>query len=111
MPDKQERSAWWEFLAGKPESVWNPPKKPKALKQKKYGWGMRAFDDDNAHLNYNASAREEGQVASPSSDIRSEHPDKAQDDSTPLFEPVLPTPLLLGQMDEVSSLYLFSLLL
>jgi hypothetical protein len=27
MPDKKERELWWAFLAGKPESDWNPPKK------------------------------------------------------------------------------------
>lgn len=69
---------------------------------------MRAFDDDSAHLSYNASATEEGQVVSPSSDITSGHPDKVRADSPPLYKPVLPTPLLLGQMDEVSSLSLFS---
>ena len=30
MPDKMERDCWWEFLAGRPESDWNPPKKPKS---------------------------------------------------------------------------------
>jgi hypothetical protein len=29
MPDKKERDLWWGFLAGKPESDWNPPKLPK----------------------------------------------------------------------------------
>ncbi|GLB33990.1 putative survival motor neuron (SMN) interacting protein 1 (SIP1) [Lyophyllum shimeji] len=29
MPDKKERDLWWSFLAGKPESDWNPPKQPK----------------------------------------------------------------------------------
>ena len=29
MPDKKERDLWWVFLAGRPESEWNPPKKPK----------------------------------------------------------------------------------
>ncbi|KAG6869348.1 hypothetical protein C0993_000101 [Termitomyces sp. T159_Od127] len=29
LPDKKERDFWWNFLAGKPESDWNPPKQPK----------------------------------------------------------------------------------
>ncbi|KAG5651382.1 hypothetical protein H0H81_008881 [Sphagnurus paluster] len=29
MPDKKERELWWGFLAGKPESDWNPGKAPK----------------------------------------------------------------------------------
>ena len=32
MPDKKERDLWWAFLAGRPESEWNPPKKPKQPK-------------------------------------------------------------------------------
>ncbi|CAL1701147.1 unnamed protein product [Somion occarium] len=47
IPDKKERDAWWAFLSGKPESEWNPPKKPKVPKsQKSRGKGMRGFSDD-----------------------------------------------------------------
>lgn len=41
MPGKKERDHWWAFLAGKPDSEWNPPprrNKPSA----KFG-GMRGF--------------------------------------------------------------------
>ncbi|KAH9927173.1 uncharacterized protein BXZ73DRAFT_49051 [Epithele typhae] len=31
-PDKKERDLWWAFLAGRPESEWNPPKKQKQQK-------------------------------------------------------------------------------
>ncbi len=44
MPGKKEREFWWAFLSGKPESEWNPPKKPKQNKKRK---GMRAFADDS----------------------------------------------------------------
>ncbi|KAJ4001837.1 hypothetical protein F5050DRAFT_1796386 [Lentinula boryana] len=64
IPDLKNRSAWWDFLAGKPESVWNPPKKPKALKQKKFGRGMRAFNDDDVGLNYNVASIHEGDIVS-----------------------------------------------
>ncbi|KAJ3788701.1 hypothetical protein GGU10DRAFT_426068, partial [Lentinula aff. detonsa] len=63
IPDLKNRSAWWDFLAGKPESVWNPPKKPKALKQKKFGRGMRAFNDD-VGLIYNVASTHEGDIVS-----------------------------------------------
>ncbi|KAJ3554405.1 hypothetical protein NM688_g3130 [Phlebia brevispora] len=49
MPDRKDRDAWWAFLTGRPESEWNPPKKPKAQKYHKaqqcYGRGLRAFAD------------------------------------------------------------------
>ncbi|KAI0774052.1 hypothetical protein C8Q74DRAFT_1217954 [Fomes fomentarius] len=32
IPDKKERDLWWAFLAGRPESEWNPPRKPKQPK-------------------------------------------------------------------------------
>jgi hypothetical protein len=49
MPDKRERDLWWAFIAGRPESDWNPPKKPRqASKSKgknKFG-KMRGFAED-----------------------------------------------------------------
>ncbi|KAI0051278.1 hypothetical protein FA95DRAFT_1485653 [Auriscalpium vulgare] len=29
IPDKKDRDAWWAFLQGAPDSVWNPPRVPK----------------------------------------------------------------------------------
>jgi Survival motor neuron (SMN) interacting protein 1 (SIP1) len=47
MPEKKERDLWWAFLAGKPESDWNPPKEPKwGSKYSKPRRGMRGFADD-----------------------------------------------------------------
>ena len=49
MPEKKERDLWWAYLAGKPESDWNPPKKPKQNpkpKSSKHRKGMRGFVDD-----------------------------------------------------------------
>jgi hypothetical protein len=50
MPDKKERDLWWAYLAGKPESDWNPPKKPKqsqnSNKRRQSSHGMRGFADD-----------------------------------------------------------------
>lgn len=47
MPDKKERDHWWDFLAGKPETYWNPPKKAKPQHpstRKQYGQGLRAWE-------------------------------------------------------------------
>lgn len=50
MPDKKDRDSWWAFLAGMPESDWNPPKKVKktinAKKQQTYNSGLRTWPDD-----------------------------------------------------------------
>ncbi|KAI9066426.1 hypothetical protein FKP32DRAFT_1673944 [Trametes sanguinea] len=63
MPDKKERDLWWAFLAGRPESEWNPPKKPKQPKvsrwqqRKQKGVGAPVFADDlheDASLSYDA---------------------------------------------------------
>ncbi|KIK67933.1 hypothetical protein GYMLUDRAFT_154768 [Collybiopsis luxurians FD-317 M1] len=95
MPDIKDRAAWWEFLAGKPESIWNRPKKPKTLKQKKYGRGMRAFDDDpQSALDYSGDQ-----------DESSQDPDKDLE-SPPKYKPIAPTPLLLGQLDDRMALHL-----
>ncbi|PIL36928.1 hypothetical protein GSI_00618 [Ganoderma sinense ZZ0214-1] len=36
MPDRKERELWWAFLAGRPESEWNPPKKTKQPKPSRW---------------------------------------------------------------------------
>jgi len=47
MPEKKERDLWWAYLAGKPETDWNPPKKPKqSPRLSKHRRGMRGFSDD-----------------------------------------------------------------
>ncbi|CDO68141.1 hypothetical protein BN946_scf185003.g13 [Trametes cinnabarina] len=63
MPDKKERDLWWAFLAGRPKSEWNPPKKAKQAKvsrwqqRKQKGRANSAFPDDlyeDASLSYDA---------------------------------------------------------
>lgn len=50
-PEMKERDHWWAFLTGRPESEWNPPKKPKKQKPTKeqryssYGT-MRSFTSE-----------------------------------------------------------------
>lgn len=47
MPDKKERDLWWTFLAGSPESDWNPPKKTKKMSKKNRSSGhMSTFCDE-----------------------------------------------------------------
>ncbi|KAL0949329.1 hypothetical protein HGRIS_009403 [Hohenbuehelia grisea] len=43
MPQKKERDLWWAFLLGKPESEWDPPKRPKnkTLNKLLHGGGAR----------------------------------------------------------------------
>ena len=45
IPDKKDRDAWWAFVSGEPETVWNPVKKPKVPKapKPKGNMGMRGF--------------------------------------------------------------------
>ncbi|KAF5390531.1 hypothetical protein D9757_002626 [Collybiopsis confluens] len=91
LPEIKDRTAWWEFLAGKPESVWNPPKKQKDLKQKKYGRGMRAFaDDSQTALDYEVE---------PSSE-------KGLESLSPLYKPITPTPTLLSQLNDQMALHI-----
>ncbi|KAJ4478329.1 hypothetical protein J3R30DRAFT_3480519 [Lentinula aciculospora] len=111
MPELKDRSAWWDFLAGKPESVWNPPKKPKAFKQKKIGRGMRALIDDVTALDYNVVPTHEFEVVYQSSgDVPSvspeQHDDETRPELPPPYQPVIPTPLLLGQIDDRMALHL-----
>ncbi|KAG1907001.1 uncharacterized protein F5891DRAFT_1099835 [Suillus fuscotomentosus] len=55
MPDKKERDLWWSFLAGSPESDWNPPKKTKKISTKNRSYGqMSAFCDDS-EVEYNTN--------------------------------------------------------
>ncbi|EIW61494.1 uncharacterized protein TRAVEDRAFT_69837 [Trametes versicolor FP-101664 SS1] len=59
LPSMKERDMWWAFLAGRPESEWNPPKKPKQPKVSRWqkrAQGARFADDvqENASLSYDA---------------------------------------------------------
>lgn len=53
IPDRKERDHWWAFLNGRPESEWNPPKKPKGQNKQnqRYGDstrdGMRGFPSED----------------------------------------------------------------
>ncbi|RDB22542.1 hypothetical protein Hypma_009989 [Hypsizygus marmoreus] len=51
IPDKKERDSWWAYLAGKPESDWNPSKHSKKsltpTQRRLSGQAMRGFADEN----------------------------------------------------------------
>ena len=46
IPEMRNRVGWWAFIAGAPESEWNPPKKPKTNKDRRFGKGMRGFPEE-----------------------------------------------------------------
>lgn len=48
MPEMKDRDKWRAFLDGHPESVWNPPRKPKVTRRGKRGAGLRAWRDDSS---------------------------------------------------------------
>ncbi|KAI0728676.1 hypothetical protein C8Q72DRAFT_875595 [Fomitopsis betulina] len=77
IPDKRERDLWWAFLAGQPQSAWDPPKKPKQPKNTRwggyaqgpegYGVDTLAYSEERRppqHLSYSL---EDGRVFSTSS--------------------------------------------
>lgn len=46
IPGMRNRAGWWAFIAGAPELEWNPPKKPRAKRDNRFGRGMRGFSDE-----------------------------------------------------------------
>ncbi|TFK92826.1 hypothetical protein K466DRAFT_538980 [Polyporus arcularius HHB13444] len=62
MPDRKERDLWWAFFAGRPESEWNPPKKPKQPKPTRWqqrnmkkGLAVKEEAPDDTVLPYDVS--------------------------------------------------------
>uniref|UniRef100_A0A0W0EZB3 Uncharacterized protein n=1 Tax=Moniliophthora roreri TaxID=221103 RepID=A0A0W0EZB3_MONRR len=116
MPDIQERTLWWEFLAGKPDSEWNPPKKPKpSNKQRKLGRGMRAFPIEEN--------KSDAEIPQPPVTADTTHDGPSQTDPShetpseagpsmpfvvqqPTLKPRKPTPHMLKLLDERQSLHL-----
>ncbi|KAF5359033.1 hypothetical protein D9758_004770 [Tetrapyrgos nigripes] len=103
MPDAQERALWWEFLSGKPESVWNPPKRLSKKKEKKLR-GTRGSDnivkaaefEDHTTTIHPVENEAEVQLLSTSAD----------DAITVNYRHVKPTPGLLKHIDERMALHL-----
>lgn len=55
MPDKKERDLWWAFLAGSPESDWNPPKKAKKMSKKHRSSGHMSAYCDEVEVEYDTN--------------------------------------------------------
>lgn len=120
MPDKKERDLWWAFLAGKPESEWNPPKQIKSSVKR----GMRAFTDDPGVVTQETwSVNDDGEVELASRvepthalptptgsihELEEAGGAQASTDASVIQEckPRPPTPALLREMDERMALHL-----
>lgn len=96
IPEMKNRAGWWEFIAGAPESEWNPPKKPKANKNRKFRRGMRGFADEGPQGELEG-AETEAFLPTP-------HATPSPSDQSPEGEPRIqrePTPTMLRLIDEV----------
>ncbi|KAG7096757.1 hypothetical protein E1B28_004169 [Marasmius oreades] len=97
IPDIKERALWWEFLAGKPTSDWNPSKKTKNTKQRKLGRGMRAFTPE---------AEPEGVRDAIETTTSQFNEGREPETSTISYQCKRPTPRILKRLDESMSLHL-----
>jgi hypothetical protein len=135
MPDKKERDCWWAFLAGRPESDWNPPKKTKtdANARKRHSYrrdhSPATYPEEDLQSTHETwHINDEGEVElvlskdpseslpTPSSTpVPSEPPalDHMHNQGTSYIPPMLkqrePTPTLLAYMDHVSQKLLLRL--
>jgi len=98
IPEMRNRAGWWAFIDGGPELEWNPPKKPKADKEKKrFGKGMRGFADEEDWQGGSEGAEAEASLPTPHgtpspSDQPMEAGSRTQRE---------PTPTMLRLIDEV----------
>ena len=97
IPEMRNRAGWWAFIAGAPELEWNPPKKPKAGKdKKKFGKGMRGFADEDLDGGFEDAEAEAFLPTPHGTPSPSDHP--SEDGSRTRREP---TPTMLRLIDEV----------
>lgn len=97
IPELKNRNGWWSFIAGAPELEWNPPKKPRANKDNKFGKGMRGFADEEALQGELGGAEAELSLPTP-------HGTPSPSDQCPDGESRTqrePTPTMLRLIDEV----------
>ncbi|KAI0751527.1 hypothetical protein C8Q80DRAFT_1157788 [Daedaleopsis nitida] len=134
VPDKKERDLWWAFLAGRPESEWNPPKKPKQPKlsrwQQRTVHNVRGGMPEDVSLPYDVGESsyvvpESTSSPAPSGEVlpsdlnnsatsSSQHPaahqssDLSQESRDALLSclPREPTPTLFQQMDHKYAMHL-----
>ncbi|KAI0722248.1 hypothetical protein C8T65DRAFT_628733 [Cerioporus squamosus] len=116
MPDKKERDLWWAFFAGRPESEWNPPKKPKQPKPTRWqqrnmkkGLAVREEAPDEAVLPYDVPevASESSSALYPAAAPSTISTGLPLDGEIPLvYLPREPTPALLQHIDHRYALHL-----
>jgi hypothetical protein len=98
IPEMRNRAGWWAFIAGAPELEWNPPKKPKADKEKRrFGRRMRGFADGEDWEVGFEGAEAEGSLPTP-------HGTPSPSDQPPEIGSRTqrePTPTMLRLIDEV----------
>ena len=130
IPEMRQRDCWWAFLAGRPESDWNPPKKSKsdASLRRRHYYGRYSSPDSDAAENLKSPQEtwhinDEGEVKLALSDNFTEslptpsgtpapsersgeavnHLSAVQDQNVP---PILvqrePTPSLMAHVDQAS---------
>ena len=93
----RDRAGWWAFIAGAPESEWNPPKKFKTNRDKQYGKGMHGFSDEEDLPGELEGAEAEACLPTP-------HGTPSPSDQLPEGESRTsrePTPTMLRLIDEV----------
>ena len=96
MPDKAERELWWAFLAGKPETEWNPPKQPKGKKMK-----------GSSTTTIVTTEHDQGEHTSPVDAVEPQPAVESQalgDSHDTIGKARVPTLLLLKQIDQASCL-------
>ena len=97
IPEMRNRAGWWGFIAGAPELEWNPPKKPKASKdKKKFGKGMRGFVGEDLDGGFEETEAEAFLPTPHGTPPPSDH--HSGDGSRTQREP---TPMMLRLIDEV----------
>ena len=115
MPDKKDREAWWDYICGAPESVWNKPPSKRSTKPKRKGGGGAQGELDPSDPDVVAAGWQIVQPPSqPMLDIQNSTlsgfdstPAPAESTLTP-SGPREPTPTLVLPMDHVRLEILFA---
>lgn len=107
IPDKKERDLWWAFLAGRPESEWNPPKKPKQPKVSRWQQrNLRQASHEETTLPYdmNETRHDSTDVAAPPAPPSVVYPIQVPSDAPPLKEEPLPSPVFCSPREPTPAL-------
>ena len=112
MPDKRERDCWWMFISGRPETEWNPPKKPKSEASFRRGrryspqYSPEFAEDDTVqetwHINNEGEVELQGDaVESLPTPSGTPAPPDLPESITRDQSPREPTPSVVSQLDHV----------